>query len=794
MANIFLSFFNPFSSNENPKGMPLFYEGFVKGLREAGNDVLCYFSQNWYSEKLLPPPNELINKIKNFHPHLIVLFNNNFYNYDFSKEFSCPVVIYEVDSFRYFSNKENIYNNPDFYHYVVCSSDSVNFIKKELNINDNKIMHIPFFTSIHSEEKEKTKNICFIGSFFRYSDFVERFMSTNPNISEVKKVKGLLSFFKENPKYSLSDYLIKNDMNHSKIMSFIKKKDDILSMISSVKRIKVLSCIADLGLDLYGTKDWVSQLNYYPELALSFKSNQVYSIRHNQDVYNASKIGLSISHVQATNGFPWRVLDIMASNACLVSDPHADFAKLFPKVSIPVYHSAFEARELCLRLLKDEAMRLDIVAQCQDTAKNYRFNNVLTKIESFLGIDLKYSDPKTFGNFSILSDNSDKLLQNTLEPISNSRSTHALNSLDKIKSIKQTIKNKFLSFYPVKRIKDQINKINRIVHITNQNLYILKQIYELLSNNGYMLSRLLNDNLHIKNVNKNSYKCINVNDSKEISELVSIIIPAFNHSQFIKDAIQSAIIQTYNKIELIIIDDGSSDDTWDKILRLKAACEDRFKRVIFKSQSNCGRSETLNKLLDYAQGEYILLLASDDILKSKAVATLFTFLSEHPDYILAVGDNEFIDEQSRRVYLNENFFISDQSKSTFSTFGQYLGINSNSENSFGKYTDLIYHNNVPNGYLIRKKSIYAAGKYDPYFSLEDYYMNLQLAKLGKMKFINKILYSYRKHFSNSIKNESSCMYEYYSKIYAHEKDFCLKHGLLSVWQEAKESTLNHFLL
>ena len=64
-----------------------------------------------------------------------------------------------------------------------------------------------------------------------------------------------------------------------------------------------------------------------------------------------------------------------------------------------------------------------------------------------------------------------------------------------------------------------------------------------------------------------------------INPLVSVIIPAYNHEKYIKKAIESIINQTYENIELIIVDDGSDDFTWNKIQEMKPLCEKRFRRA-----------------------------------------------------------------------------------------------------------------------------------------------------------------------------------------------------------------------
>lgn len=71
-----------------------------------------------------------------------------------------------------------------------------------------------------------------------------------------------------------------------------------------------------------------------------------------------------------------------------------------------------------------------------------------------------------------------------------------------------------------------------------------------------------------------------------MSKLVSVLIPAYNHEKYVQGAIKSIINQTYQNIELIIVDDGSKGSTWQKIQELKEECEKRFVRVHFETKQN----------------------------------------------------------------------------------------------------------------------------------------------------------------------------------------------------------------
>ncbi|MDR2772122.1 MAG: glycosyltransferase family 2 protein [Elusimicrobiota bacterium] len=259
--------------------------------------------------------------------------------------------------------------------------------------------------------------------------------------------------------------------------------------------------------------------------------------------------------------------------------------------------------------------------------------------------------------------------------------------------------------------------------------------------------------------------------------LVSAIIPSFNHEKYVQEAIYSIINQTYENIELLVCDDGSTDDSWNKISELKNVCQKRFTNVFFDVCKNQGICLTLNKLIDKSRGEYIYLIASDDLAKPAAIKKQVDFLQNNPEYGQVMGDNEIIDENSRRVFWDKDRNnVPDESKAVYKTLAQFLqqeraDIDFFSDD-FGSYKSLISGGNyIPNGNLFSKKLLLDSGKYQKNAPLDDLYINLQMAQRCKIKFLNEILFSYRWHQTNTIKNhkkasEMSDQTMYYELFYA----------------------------
>jgi len=270
--------------------------------------------------------------------------------------------------------------------------------------------------------------------------------------------------------------------------------------------------------------------------------------------------------------------------------------------------------------------------------------------------------------------------------------------------------------------------------------------------------------------------------------LISVIIPAYNHEQYIKETINSIINQTYQNIELIVIDDGSKDSTWTKIQEMEKECKKRFSNIVFKTKENEGSCTTLNKLLNLSNGEYIYLIASDDVAKPQAIELEYNFLSNNPEFSLCVGNNELIDSDSKICYWDKNRnIIYNKSQATFLTFVDFLKhrrkINFNSE-EFGRYDNLYLGNHVPNGYLIRKSIFDKIGYYTKEAPLEDWWQNLQISKYAKMKYLNEILFSYRWHATNTIK-QNNRMEEYANKTREYEEQLLSKLNLNTVFPIVK---------
>jgi glycosyltransferase involved in cell wall biosynthesis len=125
---------------------------------------------------------------------------------------------------------------------------------------------------------------------------------------------------------------------------------------------------------------------------------------------------------------------------------------------------------------------------------------------------------------------------------------------------------------------------------------------------------------------------------------VTVLMPAYNAGKYIAAAVQSALDQTFADFELLIVDDGSFDDT---VTVTESFGDDRIRLI---RQEQGGVSAALNKGLQHARGEYICRFDADDLCFPQRLARQVEFLDANPDYLLVGSDAEYISEDGEHLF------------------------------------------------------------------------------------------------------------------------------------------------
>ncbi len=217
--------------------------------------------------------------------------------------------------------------------------------------------------------------------------------------------------------------------------------------------------------------------------------------------------------------------------------------------------------------------------------------------------------------------------------------------------------------------------------------------------------------------------------------LVSVVIPCYNHEKFVQDCIKSVIDQTYQNIELIIIDDGSKDQSVEKIKEMVGLCNKRFTNFDFRYRPNKGLTHTLNESLDWVKGEFLILIASDDYMTSDRVEIQVEILRNNPEYYACSGSQLKIDENGCKLeYKFQNNLIK-------------KNIVKDRKNIF-KSSNNIYSPTT----MFRTSVIKDLGGYNPNILIEDLYIFYKAA-LNDFKHlqVTNVFTYYRVHGSNNHK-------------------------------------------
>ena len=115
--------------------------------------------------------------------------------------------------------------------------------------------------------------------------------------------------------------------------------------------------------------------------------------------------------------------------------------------------------------------------------------------------------------------------------------------------------------------------------------------------------------------------------------MVSVVIPTHNRVEFIGETVDSVLAQTYTDLEVIIVDDGSSDGTGDYI-RSRYADDSRVRYIW---QENAERSAARNRGIDEARGEFVAFLDSDDLWLPKKLELQMQIMEARPEVVMVLG-------------------------------------------------------------------------------------------------------------------------------------------------------------
>jgi GT2 family glycosyltransferase len=209
----------------------------------------------------------------------------------------------------------------------------------------------------------------------------------------------------------------------------------------------------------------------------------------------------------------------------------------------------------------------------------------------------------------------------------------------------------------------------------------------------------------------------------EMLPLITIVIPCFNHAHYLPDAIESALAQTHAPVEVVVVDDGSTDNTGEVAARYPAA---KYVR-----QVNQGLSAARNAGLKVSTGEFVAFLDADDLLYSDAMATGLCCFVQNPDCAFVYGGYASVTDDRQLVWTRYP------------------------RASHASYKGLLRGNRIAMiaTVLFRRAILSAVSGFDEALRCcEDYDVYLKLSRVAPIAIHGNLVAQYRRHNANMSSN------------------------------------------
>ena len=246
---------------------------------------------------------------------------------------------------------------------------------------------------------------------------------------------------------------------------------------------------------------------------------------------------------------------------------------------------------------------------------------------------------------------------------------------------------------------------------------------------------------------------------------VSVIVPSYNHAQFIEATLRSIVKQTLAPAELIVIDDGSSDGSPAVIERVLTDCPFPCELLV---RDNRGLCATLNEGFERTGGNYFAYLGSDDLWLPNFLAARVSLLESRPEAVLAYGHTYFIDEENRII----------DSTADWATYTD------------GDVRQMLLQTTAPmSPTVLYRRETLEHQLWNEASELEDYDLYLRLTEYGPFAFDPAVLSAWRRHSSNTSWDQTLMLNEQLKS----QRNAAIRFGLTDEQIEALQRTtrFNH---
>jgi len=229
---------------------------------------------------------------------------------------------------------------------------------------------------------------------------------------------------------------------------------------------------------------------------------------------------------------------------------------------------------------------------------------------------------------------------------------------------------------------------------------------------------------------------------------ISIIIPTYNASRYIRQTIESVLNQTVSEWELVVVDDGSSDNT---VQIVEEYCnKDARVRLVMQKNAGVGAARNLGFHSTSPNTAYIAFLDHDDIWPLHTLETLASALDKNASVLAVHGDARYIDKTGRPIKPGEMEAISRRRRAIVDSKVVDWPVNANTTFAVMATCPCIQ---TPGQVLIRRETLKSVGLFDEFAVLPDVDMWLRISVQGDFAYVPNVVVDYRIHDSNESRKE-----------------------------------------
>ena len=206
---------------------------------------------------------------------------------------------------------------------------------------------------------------------------------------------------------------------------------------------------------------------------------------------------------------------------------------------------------------------------------------------------------------------------------------------------------------------------------------------------------------------------------------ITVLVPSYNHAAFVERTLRSIFRQTLQPKLLIVIDDGSVDESPEIIRSVLGECPFEYRLIVRENRGLCA---SLNEALSQAPSEYFTYISSDDVWLPEFLESRSALLDKRPEAVLAYGHSYLIDEHDQIFDSTANW----------------------SDYTDGRATSMLLHPIIPaSASVLYRRSVLDRFRWNESSILEDYELYLRLSNAGEFALDDRVLSAWRIHDRNT---------------------------------------------